>query len=344
MTIRPLENPPNPYRATHVEWLEEPPPALPAVYEETARSILSTNDSPDIGFRHSINPYRGCHHGCAYCYARPSHQWLDWGAGTDFERRIVVKVNAPALLRETFEKRSWRGEWLVLSGNTDCYQPLEAHYELTRRILSICLDYRNPVGIITKGALVRRDADLLAALAREADTLVHISIPFADSTMARAIEPWAPSPERRFETLAVLAEAGIPVAVSVSPLIPGLNDTQVPEILERAKAAGAGRAFQTLLRLPGEVAPVFEARLREAYPLRADKVLAGLRAMKAGELDRPGYGTRMRGEGARWEAARALWTLTCRRLGLNTDEGPETRTNTTFRRPGTGKQLSIFGD
>ena len=294
---RPVDNPPNPWHSREVELLEPAPPAALEVFEEEARSIVARNDSPDVPFTYSVNPYRGCFHGCAYCYARPGHQYLDWGAGTDFERRIVVKVNAPERLRAAFLKPSWRGEAVAFSGVTDCYQPLEASYHLTRRCLEVCLEFKNPVGVITKGALIQRDAELLGRLAREARAKVFVSIPFADDATGRAIEPYASSVSRRFETVRVLADAGVPVGVAIAPVIPGLNDSHIPEILERARDVGATRAFRILLRLPAEVRPVFEARLREAFPLRAEKVFNGLREMKGGSLNRTAFGARMVGEG-----------------------------------------------
>jgi DNA repair photolyase len=339
---RPVANPPNPWHAREVELLEPAPPAALEVYEESARSIVTSNDSPDVPFTFSVNPYRGCFHGCAYCYARPGHQYLDWGAGTDFERRIVVKVNAPERLRQAFLKPSWRGEALAFSGVTDCYQPLEASYQLTRRCLEVCLEFRNPVGVITKGALVQRDAALLGRLAREARASVYVSIPFADDATGRAIEPYASSVSRRFETLRVLADAGVPVGVAIAPVIPGLNDSHIPEILERAREAGATSAFRILLRLPAEVRPVFEARLREAFPLRAEKVLNGLREMKGGALNRAAFGTRMRGEGPRWQAVSALFDAHVRRLGFEQGREIAPAPATTFRRP--GRQRSLFGD
>lgn len=331
-----VSNPPNPWSTQQVELLGPAPPAELVVYEERARSIVSENDSPDLGFRFSVNPYRGCLHACAYCYARPTHQYLGWGAGTDFDRRIVVKTNAPELLRQRFRKPSWTGELLVFSGVTDCYQPLEASYELTRRCLEVCLEFGNPVGIVTKGALVRRDAALLGELSARAGATVHVSIPFADDALARAIEPFASSPSARFDTLRRLAEAGVRVGVMVAPIIPGLNDSQVPEILERAAAAGATSAGHVLLRLPAEVAPVFEERLREAVPLRAGKVLSALSELHGGRLNDPRFGSRMRGSGPRWQAIESLFELHCRRLGLNEhhvgrehDDAPRD----TFRRP-----------
>ena len=207
---RPVSNPPNPWETIHAEWLGEPPPAELEVFEEEAKSIITENDSPDVGFRFGVNPYRGCFHSCSYCYARPTHQYLGWGAGTDFDRKIVAKVNAPVLLREEMSRKSWKGDTIVFSGITDCYQPIEATYALTRRCLEICAEFRNPVGIVTKGALIRRDVDVLARLAEEADVGVWISTPFLDDATGRAIEPGASLPSQRFETMRLLAARGDP--------------------------------------------------------------------------------------------------------------------------------------
>ena len=194
---RPVSNPPNPWSTTHVEWLEEPPAVQLEVFEEEAKSILATNDSPDVPFRFSVNPYRGCQHACAYCYARPSHQYLGYGAGTDFDSKIVAKTNAAELLRAALAKRGWRRDWIAFSGVTDCYQPLEASYGLTRACLEVCREFKNPVGIVTKSALVRRDVELLRELDRVASVVVYLSIPFADDATGRAIEPLASAPARR---------------------------------------------------------------------------------------------------------------------------------------------------
>ncbi len=317
---RPVSNPPNPWASMHVEWLGEPPPARLEVFEEEARSVVSENDSPDVPFRWSVNPYRGCIHGCAYCYARPGHQYLGWGAGTDFDRKIVVKVNAPSVLARELSRASWRRESITFSGVTDCYQPLEASYGLTRRCLEVCRAHRTPVAIITKGTLIRRDRELLAAMKAESLASVYISIPFLDDATARRIEPFAAAPSQRFETLRLLSEAGIPTGIALAPVIPGLNDSEIPRILDRAKAAGANRAFLVLLRLPAEVRPVFEERLREAFPLRAERVLHAVRDTRAGRWNDPRFGARMEGTGPRWEAVRGLFDLHCRRLGLNSKE------------------------
>jgi DNA repair photolyase len=330
-----VANPPNPWKSEFVEWIDAPPPAELQIFEETAKTVVSENESPDVGFRFSLNPYRGCFHACAYCYARPTHQYWDFGAGTDFERKLIVKVNAPEKLRETFMKKSWKGELLVLSGNTDCYQPLEVSYALTRRCLEVCREFRNPVGLITKSALIRRDIDVLAALAREARAYVHMSIAFADDQMARKIEPNAPAPSTRFAAMKALSEAGIPVGVGVAPIIPGLNDSQVAEILERSRENGATRAFRVMLRLPSEVKPVFLERLQEAYPDRAQKVINAVKEMRDGKLYNSTFGERGKGSGQRWDAIEWLFDLTCKRVGLNRHEENDmyNQSPQTFRRP-----------
>ena len=331
-----MSNPPHAWNDVQTEWIDAPPDAQQEIYEEHAKSVLSENDSPDIGFRFSLNPYRGCHHACAYCYARPSHQYWDFGAGTDFERKIIVKVNAPEKLREAFQKKSWLGEVVVFSGNTDCYQPLEASYRLTRGCLEVCRDFRNPVGIITKSAIIRRDIDVLVALSKVTKLAVQFSVAFADAKMARLIEPGAPSPQTRLDAMKALSDAGIDVGVGIAPIIPGLNDSQIAEILERAHAAGARRAFRVMLRLPSEVKPVFFERLHAAFPDRARKVENAVREMRGGKLYQSEFGVRGKGSGERWEAIDWLFQLTCKKLGLNATRERDVHSveGTTFQRPG----------
>ena len=234
-----ISNPPNPWASTEVEYLEGAPEMRLEVFEDGSRKILAENDSPDVGFRWSVNPYRGCFHACAYCYARPSHEYLSFGAGTDFDRKIVIKRHAAALLRQAFAKKSWQRETVVFSGVTDCYQPLEASYRLTRGCLEVCVEHANPVGIITKSALIERDVDVLTALARVASVHVTVSIPFWDTERARAIEPYVPTPARRIKVIETLAAAGISVGVNVAPVIPGLNDEDIPKILTAARETRA---------------------------------------------------------------------------------------------------------
>ncbi len=330
--MRYINNPPNPWLTTQHEWIGEPPEAKLEVFEETAtRSIITGNNSPDIPFDYSVNCYRGCTHGCTYCFSRPTHEYLGFGAGTDFERKIVAKVRAPELLRAEFTKKSWKGEVLVFSFTSDPYLPLEANYRLTRRCLEVCLEFRNPVSLITKSALIRRDLDLIVELAREADATVYFTIPFLDHEVNRALEPFAPFPEARFGAMKAFADAGVDVGIGIAPLIPGLNDHEMPGLLERAKEAGAKSAFINLLRLPGSVRPYFLERLEQTMPLRAQKIINRIMDVKGGVLNRSEFGERMRGEGPYWEMITKTFAIHARRLGINQEK--RERRRDTFRRP-----------
>src|SRR3712207_2293502 len=333
--MRYVENPPNPWQGTHVEWIGEPPESRVEVFEETeTRRIITHNRSPDVGFDYSVNCYRGCTHACSYCFSRPTHEYLGFGAGTDFETKIVAKVRAPELLRAEFMRPSWHGQTVVFSFTSDPYLPLEAHYRLTRRCLEVCHEFRNPVGVVTKSALVRRDADVLAALAHEAQASVFFTIGFDDYETARALEPFAPSPEARFRAMAELSAAGVPVGLGIAPLIPGLNDSDIPRLLKRAKEAGAREAFINILRLPGSVAPYFEQRLRERLPTKADRVMARLRESKGGRLNIAEFGERMRGRGEYWEMILKSFRVPCARLGFNLEAARAyPKGGSTFRRP-----------
>jgi DNA repair photolyase len=324
--VRPvaISNPPNPWASTEVEYLEEVPEVRLEVFVDGTRNILARNDSPDVGFTWSVNPYRGCFHGCAYCYARPSHEYLGFGAGTDFDRKIVVKPNAPALLRAAFAKKSWRRETVVFSGVTDCYQPLEASYRLTRGCLEVCVARANPAAVITKSALVERDVDVLTSLAAVAAAHVTVSVPFWDAAKARAIEPYVPSPARRLRVIETLARAGLSVGVNVAPIIPGLNDQDVPKILQAARDAGARSAGHVLLRLPGSVKAVFEERLRAALPLSAERVLHRVRETRGGRLYDARFGVRGRGEGTYARAIQDLFASAAARHGFQPHRPVET--------------------
>lgn len=317
---------------------ETPEQRLMVFADETGK-ILSENHSPDVSFRYSVNPYRGCAHGCSYCYARPSHEYLGFGSGTDFERKLVAKPRAAELLREAFEAKRWQGDLVVLSGNTDCYQPLEAELELTKQCLEVCVEYRNPVHIITKSALIERDLPLLQRLAQVASVGVTLSVTFWDAEVARAIEPYAAPPRRRVEVIRRLSAAGIPVSVNVAPLIPGLSDSDLIPILTAAREAGALDAAAIPLRLPGPVADVFSERLRQSLPLRAEKVLARTREMRGGKLNDPRFFERMRGGGRYAEALRVMFEASVRRLKF--PGSPAARTGT-FRRPTDRGQLRLF--
>jgi DNA repair photolyase len=336
--MRRVDNPKNRFEPQVLEWIDQAPFAGLEIHEERAKSILSANDSPDIPFTYSLNPYRGCYHACAYCYARPSHQYWGFGAGTDFERKIIVKVNAPELLRARFEQVSWQGEPIAFSGNTDCYQPLEAAHRLTRACLELCADYANPVFIITKSALIQRDIDVLVRLRERSTVRVYMSIAFADDAQARALEPGASLPSKRFAALAALSQAGIDTGIALAPVIVGLNDDQIPELLARARQAGAKHAFKTALRLPAEVADVFEPRLREAFPGVADKVMHGVLQIRRGKKNESAFGDRMRGHGPRWQLVEDLFALHYQRLQFSTV--PEPAVARSFRRP--REQLKLF--
>ena len=333
--MRYVENPPNPWLSTSVEWIGEPPEAKLEVFEETAtRSIITHNQSPDVGFEYSINCYRGCSHACSYCFSRPTHEYLGFGAGTDFERKLVVKVHAPELLRRELMKPSWKGDELVFSFTSDPYVPLEAHYKLTRKCLEVCLEFRNPASIVTKSALVRRDIDILVELNSQASVSVFFTIPFRDNETARALEPFAPSPDARFKAMEELARAGIPVGIGIAPIILSLNDAHLPDLLKRARAAGAETAFMTMLRLPGNVAPYFEQKLRERMATKADRILNRLREARGGKLNSSEFGERMRGNSEQWRVVVQLFKLHCDKLGFNKPgyAGQGSRPKT-FRRP-----------
>jgi DNA repair photolyase len=347
---RDVSNPPVRFRDQLITYDEGegPPPVKVTLLEDQSRSILSENDSPDLSFRWSANPYRGCTNACSYCYARPTHEYLDMGAGTDFDTKILVKRTAPELLRAAFDKKSWKGEVVMFSGVTDCYQAIEKELEITRRCLEVCLEYKNPVSVISKSALVERDIDLFQALMRVTRFHISVSLAFSDNAQSRAIEPWAASPDRRFKVIETLAKAGISVGVMLAPIIPGVNDRQMVTVLERAAAAGAKHAGWSLLRLPGAVKQVFEERLRVVMPLAADKVLHRIRDTRGGDkLYDAKFHTRGRGEGPYADTIAMMFDTTVRRLGLNMSHNREDNIEddepTTFARPAprTG-QLSLF--
>lgn len=339
--MRYVTNPPNPWLSTQQEWIGEPPEVKLEVFEETeTRGIITKNDSPDVPFDYSVNCYRGCPHACTYCFSRPTHEYLGLGAGTDFESKIVAKVRAPELLRAEFMKKSWKGEKIVFSFTSDPYIPLEANYKLTRRCLEVCLEFRNPVGILTKSALVRRDIDVISELARVASASVYFTIPFMSHRNARALEPQAPFPEARFSAMKAVSDAGIPVGIGIAPIVPGLNEPDIPELLAKARDAGATAAFMGLLRLPGSVAPYFIEKLRQSHPDGADRVLNHIREMKGGKLNIAEFGARMRGDGHYWKMIIDSFNLQCKRLGLNEKKQSRDVERNTFRRP--DAQLSLF--
>ncbi|HRJ70979.1 MAG TPA: PA0069 family radical SAM protein, partial [Terrimicrobiaceae bacterium] len=264
---------------------------------DDSQTLITTNDSPDISFRASLNPYRGCEHGCSYCYARPYHEYLGFSAGIDFETRILVKPAAPELLRRELSSPKWQPQVLAMSGVTDCYQPVERRLQITRRCLQVLAEFRNPVGIVTKNHLVTRDIDVLAELAQHQAAHVHVSVTTMDSRLARRLEPRASSPSHRIEAIAQLAAAGIPVGVLLAPVIPGLTEHEIPAILSAARQAGATGAGYTMLRLPYAVKDIFSAWLEAHCPDAKEKVLGRIREVRGGALNRSEFGSRMRGEG-----------------------------------------------
>jgi DNA repair photolyase len=306
---------------------------------DASRTIIATNSSPDIPFEVSINPYRGCEHGCAFCYARTFHEHLDLSAGLDFETRIMFKEQAPRLLRERLADPAWRPRAIQMSGVTDPYQPVERRLGITRGCLEVLAEHRHPVTIVTRNALVVRDADLLAELASHGAAAVCLSIATLDPGLARVLEPRASQPRRRLEAMRTLAEAGVPVGLLAAPLIPGLTDHELPAILEAAAAAGASHAHSMPLRLPGAVAAIFDCWLEEHRPLARRKILQRLRAMHGGELNEAEIGLRMRGQGHLASQLAALHDTCCRRLGLSTQA--RSLSTAAFRRPG-GEQGRLF--
>jgi DNA repair photolyase len=318
---------------------DDDPAPQTVLLRDNSRSIIATNDSPDVGFGASINPYRGCENGCAYCYARPTHEYLGFSAGLDFETKILVKEDAPELLRKELSSPKWRPQVLGLSGVTDPYQPAERRLRLTRRCLEVLAEFRNPVGVVTKSRLVTHDIDLLGELARHGAAAVFVSVTSLDGDLARILEPRATQPAGRLAAIAELARAGIPTGVMVAPVIPGLTDHEIPAILDAAAQAGACRAGYTLLRLPHGVAGLFESWLERHFPHKKEKVLGRIRAMRDGKLNDPRFGSRMRGEGPLAEQIRALFLLGCRKAGI--PRGGPSLSTAAFRRPG-GTQRLLF--
>jgi DNA repair photolyase len=297
---------------------DEPAPLRTTVTPERTRRIISTNDSPDLPFDRSINPYRGCEHGCVYCFARPTHAYLGLSPGLDFETRLFSKPDAARLLREELRRPGYRCATLALGANTDPYQPIERRLGITRSVLEVLAEHRHPVSVVTKSDLVLRDADILGAMARQRLAVVMISITTLDRRLARAMEARAPTPARRLEAIRALSQAGIPAGVLSSPMIPGLNDAELEAILAAAAGAGARSAGYVLLRLPHEIKDLFREWLETHEPLKAPRVLALLRSMRGGGLYDASFGARMRGEGPHAELLRQRYHVACRRHGLQT--------------------------
>jgi len=338
------ENPANRFEKIHLEPDEDWNPEEDAAPRtqflvDHSKTAIAYNDSPDIGFNASLNPYRGCEHGCIYCYARPTHEYLGFSAGLDFETKIMVKLNAPELLREELSSPKWKPQVLVMSGVTDCYQPVERKLKITRRCLETLLEFRNPVAIITKNLLVTRDVDVLSELAKHQCASVCLSITTLDTELRKVMEPRTSPPQARLNAIHKLAEAGIPVAVNVAPIIPGLTDHEMPAILKAAHEAGAVAAGFTVVRLPYANAGLFEKWLETHFPDRKEKVLNRIKAMRGGKLYDAQWGKRMRGEGIFAEQIATMFEVARRKAGFTEDRRELSIAG--FRRPG-GAQLSLF--
>ncbi len=338
------DNPANRFESAHLEqdpeWNpdEEPSPNTQFLKDNTS-TIINYNDSPDIGFEASVNPYRGCEHGCIYCYARPTHEFLGFSAGLDFESKIMVKESAPELLRAELASPRWQPKVIAMSGVTDCYQPVERRLKLTRGCLEVLADFRNPVAIVTKNNLVTRDIDVLVELARHHATVVFISITTLDTDLRKVMEPRTSPPASRLAAVRQLAEAGIPTGVLVAPVVPGLTDHEMPAIISAAAGAGARFAGHVTLRLPHAVAPLFEGWLARHFPDRKEKVLNRIRSLRGGKLNDARFGSRMRGEGIFADQIDSLFKVACRKAGI-----ADNRLNLSvenFRRP-EKNQLSLF--
>jgi DNA repair photolyase len=316
---------------------DEQPRRQTQYFRDETKSIITRNNSPDVGFETSLNPYRGCEHGCIYCYARPTHEYLGFSAGLDFESKIMVKTSAPELLRAELESPRWQPQTLVMSGVTDPYQPIEKKLRITRCCLEVLANFRNPVAIITKNRLVTRDIDLLRELARFDAVGVNISVTSLDPKLQRVLEPRTSSPDARLDTIRQLHAAQIPTGVMVAPIIPGLTDHEVPRIIEACARAGAQFAGYTVIRLPWAVAPLFEHWLDEHFPDRKEKVLGRIRHMRGDRLNNSQWHTRMTGEGVFAEQISSLFEVSCRRAEI----GPRpTLSTAAFRR--TRQQLALF--
>lgn len=308
-------------------------------YHDDTQTIISHNDSPDIGFDISLNPYRGCEHGCAYCYARPTHEYLGFNLGIDFETKIMVKKRAAALLEKALRAKSWKPSTLACSGVTDCYQPIEKKLEITRGCLEVLRRVRHPVAIITKNHLVTRDRDLLGELAHHQAASVHMSVTTLDPKLARMLESRAASPAHRLRAIRELRDTGVPVSVNVAPIIPGLNDHEIPQILEAAADHGAVSAGYTCVRLPLGVKDVFDHWLEIHVPAQRDKILGRIREMRGGKLNDSSFGQRMRGQGQVAEDIRRLFRVSARRHGL---DQPHRALSSAAFVPPQGSQMELF--
>jgi DNA repair photolyase len=320
------------------EWDEPDDPQTGTIFlKDATKSLINYNDSPDVGFTTSINPYRGCEHGCVYCFARPNHEYLGFSPGLDFETRILVKEDAPELLRKELSARTWEPQVIAISGVTDAYQPVERRLRLTRRCLEVLAEFRNPVVIITKNELVTRDIDVLAELASHNAALVFLSVTSLDADLVRELEPRASQPARRIAAIRALSSAGIPTGALLAPMIPGLTDHEMPAILSAVAKAGAVTAGYVPLRLPYAVKELFEQWLSIHRPGQKEKILNRVRDVRGGELNDPNFGSRMRGKGAYAANMEELFHVACRKAGLNSSS-PKLSIDA-FKKPG---QLPLF--
>jgi len=326
------------YQPSQWDEPEDPSPHTVFLRDQT-RTIINYNDSPDVGFEASINPYRGCEHGCIYCFARPNHEYLGFSAGLDFETKILVKEDAPDLLRRELASPRWKPQAIAISGVTDAYQPIERRLQLTRKCLEVLVEFRNPVVIITKNELVTRDIDLLRRLASFDAVLVFVSVTSLDAELARELEPRASQPARRLAAIEALAGARVPVALLVAPVIPGLTDHEMPSIIAAVAKAGAVAASYVPLRLPYAVAPLFEEWLTQHRPLQKEKILNRIRDIRGGRLNDPNFVTRMQGSGAYAQHLSELFELSCRKAKLNSRR--PVLSAISFQRPGP-TQLGLF--
>jgi DNA repair photolyase len=338
------QNPPNRFEKIHLEPDEDWNPGdntrpCTQLYRDSTQTFIVRNNSPDVGFETSINPYRGCEHGCIYCFARPTHEYLGFSAGLDFESRIMVKEDGPELLRKELSSRKWKPQTIVMSGVTDCYQPIERKLRITRRCLEVLAEFRNPVAIITKNHLVTRDIDLLAELARYDAVIVNVSITTLDPSLTPRLEPRAALPAYRLDAVRQLSQAGVPVNVMAAPVIPAITDHELPRIVEAAADAGAVSAGFLPVRLPWAVAPLFENWLTRHFPERKEKVLNRIRDMRGGKLNDPNFGSRMRGQGLFAEQLEKMFEVACRRAGL--PKRQVELSTSAFRVP-SGPQLTLF--
>ncbi len=340
-------NPPNRFEPLSYEpdpeWVDpdEPDPWKTTQYfRDAARTVLTRNNSPDVPFDVGLNPYRGCSHGCAYCFARPNHEYLGLSAGLDFESKIFVKLDAPQLLRAELSARRWKPEPIIMSGVTDPYQPAERRFRITRGCLEVLAEFRNPIAIITKNHLVTRDVDLLSGLAAHGAAVVNGCITSQGATLQRVMEPRTSIPARRLAAVETLSRAGVPVNVMIAPVVPGLTDHELPAFLRAAAAAGARSAGYIPLRLPGAVADIFQRWLADHFPDRKERVLNRIREIRGGKLNDPRFGSRMRGSGPYWEQVGAMFETVSRREGL--DRERFTLSTEAFVRPDPGGQLGLF--